>query len=49
MGQELSQELRDLFFDFRRKANQELEAIPISNKRYRLQLLPTVREANSEI
>lgn len=39
MGQDLSQELRDKFFDYRRIANQELEAIPIANKRYRLQLL----------
>ena len=39
MGQELSQELRDKFFEFRRIANDELEAIPIANKRYRLQLL----------
>ncbi len=39
MGQDLSQELRDKFFEYRRIANQELEAIPIANKRYRLQLL----------
>lgn len=39
MGQDLSQELRDKFFQYRRIANQELEAIPIANKRYRLQLL----------
>lgn len=38
-GQDLSQELRDKFFEYRRKANEELEAIPIANKRYRLQLL----------
>lgn len=36
-GQDLSQELRDLFFEYRRKANDELEAIPVANKRYRLQ------------
>lgn len=36
-GQDLSQELRDLFFEYRRKANEELEAIPVANKRYRLQ------------
>ena len=39
IGQDLSQELRDKFFEYRRIANQELEAIPIANKRYRLQLL----------
>ena len=39
MGQDLSQEFRTLFFDTRRQANEELEAIPIANKRYRLQLL----------
>ena len=39
MGQDLSQELRDKFFEYRRLANDELEAIPIANKRYRLQLL----------
>ena len=38
-GQDLSQELRDKFFEYRRIANQELEAIPIANMRYRLQLL----------
>lgn len=38
-GQDLSQELRDKFFEYRRIANEELEAIPIANKRYRLQLL----------
>lgn len=36
-GQDLSQELRDKFFDYRRIANEELEAIPVANKRYRLQ------------
>ncbi len=39
IGKDLSQEFRDLFFVCRRKANEELEAIPIANKRYRLQLL----------
>lgn len=39
IGQDLSQELRDKFFEYRRIANEELEAIPIANKRYRLQLL----------
>lgn len=39
MGHDLSEELRKLFFEYRRIANQELEAIPIANKRYRLQLL----------
>lgn len=39
MGQDLGQELRDKFFEYRRLANDELEAIPIANKRYRLQLL----------
>lgn len=39
MGFDLSQELRDKFFEYRRLANDELEAIPIANKRYRLQLL----------
>ncbi|MCY6411210.1 DUF2280 domain-containing protein [Acinetobacter sp. VNH17] len=39
MGQDLSQDLRDKFFEYRRIANQELEAIPIANMRYRLQLL----------
>ena len=38
-GQDLSQDLRDKFFEYRRIANQELEAIPIANMRYRLQLL----------
>lgn len=36
-GQDLSQELRDKFFEYRRQANEELEAIPVANKRYRLQ------------
>lgn len=44
-GQDLSQELRDLFFEYRRKANDELEAIPIANKRYRLQLLQNLVDA----
>lgn len=44
-GQDLSQELRNLFFEYRRKANEELEAIPIANKRYRLQLLQNLVEA----
>ncbi|MDH0031351.1 MULTISPECIES: DUF2280 domain-containing protein [unclassified Acinetobacter] len=39
MGQDLSQDLRDKFFEYRCIANQELEAIPIANMRYRLQLL----------
>lgn len=39
MGFDLSQELREKFFEYRRIANEELEAIPIANKRYRLQLL----------
>ena len=43
-GQDLSQELRNLFFDYRRQANEELEAIPIANKRYRLQLLQNLVE-----
>lgn len=41
-GQDLTQELRDLFFDYRRRANEELEAIPIANKRYRLQRLQNI-------
>lgn len=45
IGQDLSQELRDLFFEYRRKANDELEAIPIANKRYRLQLLQNLVDA----
>ncbi|WP_287906534.1 DUF2280 domain-containing protein [Acinetobacter sp.] len=44
IGQDLSQEFRDLFFVYRRKANEELEAIPIANKRYRLQLLQQLVE-----
>lgn len=43
-GQDLSQELRDKFFEYRRLANDELEAIPIANKRYRLQLLQQLVE-----
>lgn len=43
-GQDLSQELRDKFFEYRRQANEELEAIPIANKRYRLQLLQDLVE-----
>ncbi|USP42194.1 DUF2280 domain-containing protein [Acinetobacter sp. XS-4] len=39
IGKDLSQEFRELFFEIRRKANEELEAIPLANKRYRLQLL----------
>ncbi|SPL70321.1 DUF2280 domain-containing protein [Acinetobacter stercoris] len=39
IGQNLSQELRDKFFEYRCKANKEIEAIPIANKRYRLMLL----------
>lgn len=45
MGKDLSQELRDKFFEYRRIANEELEAIPIANKRYRLQLLQNLVEA----
>lgn len=41
-GQDLAQELRDFFFQYRRKANEELEAIPIANKRYRLQRLQNI-------
>lgn len=44
IGQDLSQELRDKFFEYRRQANEELEAIPIANKRYRLQLLQELVE-----
>ncbi|KXZ71739.1 MULTISPECIES: DUF2280 domain-containing protein [Acinetobacter] len=44
MGQDLGQELRDKFFEYRRIANEELEAIPIANKRYRLQLLQQLVE-----
>lgn len=43
-GQDLSQELRAKFFEYRRLANEELEAIPIANKRYRLQLLQNLIE-----
>ncbi len=43
-GQDLSQDLRDKFFEYRRIANEELEAIPIANKRYRLQLLQQLVE-----
>lgn len=39
IGKDLSQEFRELFFEIRRQANQQLEAIPLANKRYRLQLL----------
>lgn len=38
-GQDLSQDLADQFYAYRRKANEQLEAIPIANKRYRLQRL----------
>ncbi len=44
-GQDLSQELQDRFFEYRRKANEEIEAIPLANKRYRLQLLQDLVEA----
>jgi len=44
MGQDLGQELRDKFFEYRRIANEELEAIPIANKRYSLQLLQQLVE-----
>lgn len=44
-GQDLSQDLRDKFFEYRRIANEELEAIPIANKRYRLQLLQNLVDA----
>lgn len=43
-GQDLSKDLRDKFFEYRRIANEELEAIPIANKRYRLQLLQQLVE-----
>ena len=43
-GQDLSQELRDKFFEYRRIANEELEAIPVANRRYRLQLLQNLVE-----
>ncbi|MDV7675896.1 DUF2280 domain-containing protein [Acinetobacter baumannii] len=36
MGKDLSQKFRNLFCASRRKAYEELEAIPIANKRYRL-------------
>ncbi len=45
-GQDLSQELRDKFFEYRRLANEELEAIPIANKRYRFQLLQDLVDAH---
>ena len=44
MGYELSQELKEKFFEYRKVANQELEAIPLANKRYRLQLLQNLVE-----
>lgn len=44
MGHDLSQELRDKFFEYRRIANEELEAIPVANKRYRLQLIQNLLE-----
>lgn len=44
IGQDLSQELRDKFFEYRRIANEELEAIPVANRRYRLQLLQNLVE-----
>lgn len=44
IGKDLSDEFRKLFFEIRRKANEELEAIPIANKRYRLQLLQQLVE-----
>lgn len=42
MGHDLSQELKDLFYKYRRAANDEIEAIPIANKRYRLQKLQSL-------
>lgn len=42
IGQDLSQELKDLFYKYRRAANDEIEAIPIANKRYRLQKLQSL-------
>lgn len=42
MGHDLSQELKDLFYKYRRTANDEIEAIPIANKRYRLQKLQSL-------
>lgn len=47
-GYDLSQELRDKFFEYRRIANLELEAIPIANKRYRLQLLQDLVEKHPD-
>lgn len=44
MGYELSQELKEKFFQYRKIANEELEAIPLANKRYRLQLLQNLVE-----
>lgn len=44
-GQDLSEELRKLFFEFRRQANDELEAIPVANKRYRLQKIQNLLDA----
>lgn len=44
MGHDLSEELREKFFEYRRLANEELEAIPLANKRYRLQLLQQLVE-----
>lgn len=46
MGFDLSQELRDKFFEYRRKANEELEAIPVANKRYRLQKIQNLIDEN---
>lgn len=46
MGFDLSQELRDKFFEYRRKANEELEAIPVANKRYRLQQIQNLIDEN---
>ena len=42
MGHDLSQELKDLFYKYRRAANDEIEAIPIANRRYRLQKLQSL-------
>lgn len=44
IGKDLSDEFRKIFFETRRKTNEELEAIPIANKRYRLQLLQQLVE-----
>ena len=44
MGHDLSEELREKFFEYRCLANEELEAIPLANKRYRLQLLQQLVE-----